>query len=1235
MLRSVAHLLLDAPADGNLYGRENGTWMTMPTSSGGIPEAPTDGQVYGRVGSTTSWLPVVVTASTAPASPAVGQLWWDSIDGNTYIYYNDGTSSQWVPAVATAVASGGPFLATTGGSMTGPLNWISTGSTTSRAAQDRTAEIINVKDYGAKGDGTTDDTTAIKAAMAAGVGKTVYLPAGTYKVSGNPTIIHSNTRVVGDGREVSIIRPNGLTPWTFPGGTDIVQVFAGNLYAQLGPWISSPTPPGGVYDTDIAIEGIGFDFTQQANVSVGIAIASFLFAQRVMLANLALWSTTGASTACTGVRCLACDRVTMHDSRGDNVMQMLDCWAGTTRVKISNLDVVGCPGGGNGGIFNLQGVGVVNSSSHSYQYEATNINVQLNGGGVFFLDSMGAGSITSDVLLDNINIVAVTGVNGAVVGRGRGGRIKIHNMNCTAQTGASWQMPILIGGFFSYQNTETGPNKITTTSGSNIITVTFANGTDAGVGNYVSIGGTGTNNSLVGNGLTLGGSYLILGITTTVGNYNTVVTCDARANATATGPITATTSIIGYQGCFSNCELNGITFDGAQSGSQPVVNIAGNGHQISNLNVTTNYGASTTPQYTVLIATDGTSIPAQYETQRAISIDNVEGAPGAGPVPSGYSGDTVVSWNPYAPTPIKLNVNGSTALTGSSSAGVAQPNYITIAGGAAGSPATITTAGPWAGIDLSPALNGHFQLSAWRQFAAPDGLPEAVRWNYSLGGTVASGQSAEAETHSVNADNANASNAMGGGMGWFNYSGNISAGAVGGRTGFGMNMVQSGATTCPSGQFYVAGAFWVQASHSAGGTAGNTMGSLFAANDLVKLQTGAGLYWEEIIGYELDVSVQAGTGCSYKHGMKIITGSDDVVSGHAGHDYAYSLGAQAGAVGWDVGYAFGDSYSTWPMKATGTLIGTIPGSGGPAYAAAWGVDFSQVAFSGGLIRGPSYSVDGSGHVTAAGFQANSAGIYFGAQYASTYSDLSKHIDLYNGQVGISYTNNTAMNLVSGGGAAFYAGTTELALLYSGGLILYTGGLSCPVVNAANNTDLSKHINLYNGQIGINVGPTGAMRLVAVAAGIGFNISGADIGYMAAEGLENMAIGASYPSTGNFTRAAFSSGVTFGSYVAASPTDLSHHIDLYGGQYGLSVTGATVNIVVGGTAIANISNLTNGITSIGQMQIFGTSGPTWTSGTTAPSSTQPVGSLYSRVGGAVGATLYVSRGAGTWAAVAGV
>ena len=50
-------------------------------------------------------------------------------------------------------------------------------------------DAINVKLYGATGDGTTDDTSALNTAIMAGLtaGKLIVVPAGTYKVTGRLT----------------------------------------------------------------------------------------------------------------------------------------------------------------------------------------------------------------------------------------------------------------------------------------------------------------------------------------------------------------------------------------------------------------------------------------------------------------------------------------------------------------------------------------------------------------------------------------------------------------------------------------------------------------------------------------------------------------------------------------------------------------------------------------------------------------------------------------------------------------------------------------------------------------------------------------------------------------------------------------------------------------------------------------------------------------------------------------
>jgi hypothetical protein len=48
---------------------------------------------------------VIIMSPTAPASPVSGQLWWDTNDGQLYVYYNDGNSAQWV--AASTVPAGG------------------------------------------------------------------------------------------------------------------------------------------------------------------------------------------------------------------------------------------------------------------------------------------------------------------------------------------------------------------------------------------------------------------------------------------------------------------------------------------------------------------------------------------------------------------------------------------------------------------------------------------------------------------------------------------------------------------------------------------------------------------------------------------------------------------------------------------------------------------------------------------------------------------------------------------------------------------------------------------------------------------------------------------------------------------------------------------------------------------------------------------------------------------------
>jgi Chaperone of endosialidase len=97
-----------------------------------FPASPSVGDQFTLGGTTWEWDgtkwtivpgtsgPPVIISDTPPASPVVGDLWWDSIGGQLYCWVVDPTSSQWVVATNNSAAMQG-YLPLTGGVLSGPL----------------------------------------------------------------------------------------------------------------------------------------------------------------------------------------------------------------------------------------------------------------------------------------------------------------------------------------------------------------------------------------------------------------------------------------------------------------------------------------------------------------------------------------------------------------------------------------------------------------------------------------------------------------------------------------------------------------------------------------------------------------------------------------------------------------------------------------------------------------------------------------------------------------------------------------------------------------------------------------------------------------------------------------------------------------------------------------------------------------------------------------------------------
>lgn len=241
-----------------------------------------DTYIAGSTTPATTWQDSELTiANTNPISlDARGEcvLWLDSTKSYKFVLKNAAGVTQWTQ---DNIIGGGSLAdrlrtdlsASSGASLVG-FQQAGTGAVPT-TVQSKLREIVSVKDFGAKGDGTTDDTAGVQAAInyakALGGGRVV-LPRGVYIVSS--VTVYSNIWLVGEGRSISTIKMKA--------GVNADVIYGDNAYALFG------TNSGG------GIQNVGlFDLTVDGNRSNNLTGGSgiVMYGEEFYFQNLSVTNT--------------------------------------------------------------------------------------------------------------------------------------------------------------------------------------------------------------------------------------------------------------------------------------------------------------------------------------------------------------------------------------------------------------------------------------------------------------------------------------------------------------------------------------------------------------------------------------------------------------------------------------------------------------------------------------------------------------------------------------------------------------------------------------------------------------------------------------------------------------------------------------------------------------------------------------------------------------------------------
>ena len=196
---------------------------------------------------------------------------------------------------------------------------------TARTVDAKLKDTVSVKDFGAVGDGTTDDTAAIDLAIASGADN-IYFPMGTYMTTGNHAV--TTQKLYGSNRLSSIIK----------------KISGTNTIIKL---LNSSTMSGQI--SDLTLDGNGLEGHGLFVGNLVFGTSSQGLSENLIIKNIGTTPTTVNISAIT----LATNgQITTSSPHGLSVgdvvtmkgIQGVDCNVATLINKITNAGTGGTPG---------------------------------------------------------------------------------------------------------------------------------------------------------------------------------------------------------------------------------------------------------------------------------------------------------------------------------------------------------------------------------------------------------------------------------------------------------------------------------------------------------------------------------------------------------------------------------------------------------------------------------------------------------------------------------------------------------------------------------------------------------------------------------------------------------------------------------------------------------------------------------------------------------------------------